>query len=152
MNDTSLTSATMTPREASIATRPCLISASRHFLMSPGAAPSDKLSGSKTCGRQREIDHERASPRLSQNAKYHDDTAVKRPINSSQPNKCVAQTRDTRVSSYEAPSLPALLTCHSSEKRTGGKLLYSCTRFVFASTWERAKHETKFALSNDHTM
>ena len=30
-----------------MATRPCLISASRHFLMSPGAAPSDRPRGSK---------------------------------------------------------------------------------------------------------
>ena len=53
-----VTSATMTPRDASMATRPCLISASRHLLMSPGAAPSDNWSGSNICGRQ--IDHERS--------------------------------------------------------------------------------------------
>lgn len=35
------------PSDASIATRPCLISASLHFLISVGEAPSDRLSGSK---------------------------------------------------------------------------------------------------------
>lgn len=43
------TSATTTPRHASMDTRPCLISASRHFLMSAGAAESDNSSGSKIC-------------------------------------------------------------------------------------------------------
>ena len=52
-----LTSATITPREASMATRPCLISASRHLLMSPGEAPSANSRGSKTCAA-------RAQPRV----------------------------------------------------------------------------------------
>lgn len=51
MSGRCVTSATSTPRDASIATRPCLISASRHFLMSPGAAPSDRPRGSKICSR-----------------------------------------------------------------------------------------------------
>ena len=43
------TSATMTPTHASMDTRPCFISASRHFLISAGVATSDNSSGSKIC-------------------------------------------------------------------------------------------------------
>ena len=124
----------MTPREASMATRPCLISASRHFLMSPGAAPSDKPSGSKICGKQWGIDHERASPRFGQNIKILRYCWCSRATTAavvSSTSKCAAQTRDAKAPSYVAPSLPALaITCHSPDKRTGGKLVYPCLCLV----------------------